>query len=299
MKEQIALSVQSNFTLKDVVPNWEEVSSVHTFGDISLRFGLLEIAPQVAADLLKTQQSNRKPAPTRVLEYARRQEEGEWALSDAIKFDEQGCLVDGQHRLMGVTRSGMSLPFPVISGYPRLSQSVLDIGMSRTVAQIGQIQGLNTQTNHVSLVRAFFLPLPTISKYQQGVLTSPQKILELMVKHQEAIEFAFKRHGSNPILYAPVRAMVARAWYHENRKRLEEFLYVFDTGFSKGDEDSAAVALRNVVLDVKAKKTSGMLARISLSNKACSAIEAFLSREERRFVREKLVCKWKIEGVDA
>lgn len=300
MKEQIALSVQSNLTLIDVIPNWEKVSSVHTFDDVSLRFGLLEIAPQVAAELLKTQQSNRKSAPGRVLEYARRQEEDEWTLSDAIKFDEQGCLIDGQHRLMAVTRSGISLPFPIISGYPKHSQSVLDIGMNRTVAQIGQIQGLNASANQVSLVRAFFLPLSNVSKYQKGVLTSPQKVLELLSQHQEAIEFASKRHGSKPVLYAPVRAMVARAWYHENRKRLEEFLYVFDTGFSSGSEDSAAVALRNVVLEMRAKKTdSGNAARVSLSNKACSAIEAFLTKEERKMIREKSACKWKVKGVDA
>lgn len=300
MKTQIPLSVHSNFTLEDVISNWEEVSSVHAFGDISLRFGLLEIGPQVAAELLKTQQANRKPNPTRVLEYARRQGEGEWTLSDAIKFDEQGCLIDGQHRLIGITRSGMSLPFPVISGYPKHSQSVLDIGMNRTVAQIGQIQGMNASKNQVSLVRAFFLPLSSLSKYQQGALTSPQKVLELIREHYEAVEFASKRHGTRPILYAPVRAMVARAWYHENRKRLEEFLYVFDTGFASGVQDSAAIALRNVILDMRAKKVeNGNMIRVSLSNKAFSAIEAFLAKEERKLIREKSVCKWKIKGVDA
>lgn len=299
MKDQNALTVEPTLMLDDVLQNWQNISSSHDFGDGRLSFGVVEITPDIAAQLLRTQDSNRNVSDSRVLEYARRQEQGEWALSDALKFDDGGKLIDGQHRLMAVCRSGASLPFPIVSGYPKHCQDVLDIGMNRTVAQIGQIQGLNISTNHVSMVRAFFLTV-TQSKSTMGMLTSPQKVLSLITQHQEAIEFAQKRHGSSPLNFAPVRAMIARAWYHENRKRLEEFLYVFDTGFANGVEDSAAVSMRNVILELRAKKVDGNTStRKAMANKACSAVEKFLAKEESKVLREKSVCKWKIAGVDA
>lgn len=290
---------QSELSLFDVFPDWRERSSLHGFEDFNLSFSVEKITPYTASRILKTQKLNRKVAQSRVLEYARRMEQSEWTVSDAIKFDENGSLIDGQHRLMAVCRSGVDFWFPLIVGYPAYSQHVMDLGLNRTVAQIGQLQGLETTTHNVSIVRAFFLP--TVGYTSSGsMLSSPQKVLNLLIQHKEAIDFAAKTYGSRPLKFAPVRAMVARAWYYENRKRLEEFLEVFDTGFGQGSEDNAAIALRTVVDDMrKAKAIGGTSDRRVLSFKTVSALEAFLAREERKILREKTTLKWKIAGVDA
>lgn len=301
MKDQNTSTVQPELSLFDVLKNWTETSSSHTFSDYQLSFSVAEITPELASKLLLTQDGNRKVSPVRVLEYARRQEQGEWALSDALKFDESGRLIDGQHRLMAVCRSGVALPFPIVAGYPKHSQDVLDIGMNRTVAQIAQIQGLTVTNHHVSIVRGFFLPMTNNRSYTT-MLSSPQKVIGLINQHQEAIDFSLKLHGSTSLKHSAVRAVVARAWYYENRKRLEEFLTVFDTGFSNGPEDNAAIAVRNVVMQLKATKVesaSNATTRTSLAFKTCAALEAFLAKEDRKFVREKSTCKWKIAGVDA
>jgi hypothetical protein len=290
---------QSDFSLSNVFPDWGKRSSIHTCGEIELSFSVEKVTPEIASGLLKTQKLNRRVAPSRVLEYSRRMEQDEWSLSDAIKFDDSGSLIDGQHRLMAVCRSGLDSWFPIIAGYPRHSQDVLDLGLNRTVAQIGQLQGLGTTTQQVSIVRALFLPNVNYIAHS-SMLSSPQKVLNLLLQHHDAVLFASKSFGQKPLKFAPVRAIVARAWYHENRKRLEEFLSVFDTGFSNGKEDHAAVALRNSVLDMKkAGQTEGQANRRGLAFKTITALEAFLAREERKILREKTTCKWKVSGVDA
>jgi hypothetical protein len=299
IKAQNSDVCQSELSLFDIFPDWQERSSTPGFEDFNLSFSVEKITPYTASQILKTQKLNRKVAQSRVLEYARRMEQSEWTVSDAIKFDETGSLIDGQHLLMAVCRSGVEFWFPLIVGYPAYSQHVMDLGLNRTVAQIGQLQGLETTTHNVSIVRALFLPTAGYTS-AGSMLSSPQKVLNLLIQHKEAIDFSAKTYGSRPVKFAPVRAIVARAWYYENRKRLEEFLEVFDTGFGQGPQDNAAIALRTVVDDMrKAKAIGGSSDRRVLSFKTVSALEAFLSNEERKILREKTTLKWKIAGVDA
>jgi hypothetical protein len=297
METQNSVIANNTLRLVEVFSDWSKVSSSKASGDYELSFGLLEITPQAADKLLLTQVVNRKPSSTRILEYSRRLESGEWTISDALKFDIDGHLIDGQHRLCAVRKSGISAVFPVLSGYPPDSQSVIDIGLNRTVAQIAQVQGIIATNAHISMVRALHLVQPNGGKIPS--MSSPQKVLSILATHRDAIEFALKKNGSG-IMFAPVRAVVARAWYHENRPRLEQFLYVFDTGFSNGPEDSAAVCLRNSYNSITKgiRNSGGSSFRVDFAKKAVSALEAFLAGEKRTAIKAKSTCKWKIEGVD-
>lgn len=299
MEPQTSAIVESPFTLIDILPDWPNISSSHALDGTELSFALVKITPELASQILQTQKVNRKLSLPRVLEYSRRQEQKEWAISDALKFDEEGHLIDGQHRAAAVARSGEAQLFPIILGYPKHSQSVLDIGMNRTVAQIGQLEGLNITGMHVSVARALYLVGPN-SRALDSMMSSPQKVLGTIKTHREAIDFSIKTFGSKPFKHASVRAIVARAWYHENRKRLEEFLNVFDTGFATSLDDSAAVVLRNFVIDLKSRKAdAGGQSRQILAFKSVSAVEAFLAREERKQLKPRSSCKWKISGIDA
>ena len=86
---------------------------------------------------------------------------------------------------------------------------------------------------------------------------SPQYLLDLYVKHQEAIDFVAKSYGTaNGVTHSALRAVVARAYYHENHKRLQEFMYVVDSGYAVTPNDDAAIALRNFYLQNKSIRNS-------------------------------------------
>lgn len=66
----------------------------------------------------------------------------EWIIGDPIKYDEDGNLIDGFHRLNAVVAAGISVAFLVIRGLPRTSTKVIDTGKSRSVAQVLVGEGL-------------------------------------------------------------------------------------------------------------------------------------------------------------
>lgn len=66
----------------------------------------ITITPTLALEWLEQNTKNRPKRPKKVREYARDMKSGKWKLSgDTIKFDRNGVLLDGQHRLMAVIES--------------------------------------------------------------------------------------------------------------------------------------------------------------------------------------------------
>jgi len=296
---QSCITEKSSVTLFHVMPEWRETACVSRIQDYEMAFSLAQVTPELAYKLLETQQSNRKLNLNRVNEYARRMSDNEWVLSEPAKFDVDGHLIDAQHRLHAIIKSGETVTMPLLVGYPKDSQLVLDIGMARGIAQIAQIQGVNLSTNHVSMIRALFLLVPGAGGGGgKSELTSPKFIIDLYMKHQEAIDFALQSYGNKPIKFAPVRSVVARAWAHENHQILKRFLEVFDTGFADGASEYAAVALRNYYLGFDNRGGGGNTIRADFAKKAVSALEAFLAGRELKSVRGKSTCRWKLSGVD-
>jgi hypothetical protein len=62
---------------------------------------------------------------------------GEWReTGEAIKFDENGQLRDGQHRLAAIVRSGITLKMTVVRGVIEEAFDVMDSGRSRSVTDV-------------------------------------------------------------------------------------------------------------------------------------------------------------------
>lgn len=73
-----------------------------------------EIDPDLAAILLEGNVRNRSISKSTVEAYARDMVDGRWALThQGIALDREGRLVDGQHRLTAVVRSGVTIRMAV------------------------------------------------------------------------------------------------------------------------------------------------------------------------------------------
>lgn len=93
------------------------------------------ITPTKAKQWLQGNVDNRKLRESRVLFFARLLSEGEWELTgDAVVFDDQGVLINGQHRLSAVVVAKIAAQFLVLRGVPSKTQEVMDQGLSRNVA---------------------------------------------------------------------------------------------------------------------------------------------------------------------
>ena len=95
------------------------------------------ITPERARKYLAHVPDHQRPINwRRVWEYGNEMSEGRWLpTSDAIAFDDQGNLINGQHRLRAVIESHASVSMLVVRGLPSASYQVTDCGQGRTVAQ--------------------------------------------------------------------------------------------------------------------------------------------------------------------
>jgi hypothetical protein len=94
---------------------------------------MYDVTPAIAKRWMTRNVRNRKAQPGVVSAYARDMASGHWKVTgEAIKFDTNGALADGQHRLMAVIKSGVTVRMLVVRGVAPESQSVMDSGRKRS-----------------------------------------------------------------------------------------------------------------------------------------------------------------------
>lgn len=100
------------------------------------------VGPELARRWLETNNRNRKLRRTQVNAYASDMAAGRWHFTgEAIKFDHDGNLIDGQHRLAAIVAADVFLPMLVISGLDPESQHVMDTNLRRTSADAFALTG--------------------------------------------------------------------------------------------------------------------------------------------------------------
>lgn len=95
---------------------------------------LMTITPEVAKHLLSlNSNSNRTVRKAKVDSYAKDMESGLWRLThQGIAFDWHGNLVDGQHRLHAILKSGVTVQTYAYKGLNPDHFAVLDTGAARS-----------------------------------------------------------------------------------------------------------------------------------------------------------------------
>lgn len=113
------------------------------------------ITPEKAMTYLKTSEGNRPISDVYVKSYADTMRKGKWLLNGmCIIFDENGHLIDGNHRLHAVIEAGIPVRFDVCRGASKDSFVTYDCGRHRTIGQILAMQGVKHYNMVGSIVSA-------------------------------------------------------------------------------------------------------------------------------------------------
>jgi hypothetical protein len=100
------------------------------------------ITPAVAREMLRRNTHNRPIREARVNGYARLMSAGQWHNNgEAIKVAVDGTILDGQHRLRAVVKSGATITILVVSGLPMEAQSTMDGGAKRNPGDVFALRG--------------------------------------------------------------------------------------------------------------------------------------------------------------
>jgi hypothetical protein len=109
-----------------------------------MRTEIRKITPALAEDLLKLNKNNRKIREATILSYSKEMKRGNWQLTgEAIKISKTKRLLDGQHRLHAIIKSGATIEMLVISELPDEIFNVLDTGSLRNAKDVLSIIGVD------------------------------------------------------------------------------------------------------------------------------------------------------------
>ncbi len=184
----------------------------------------MHITPPIATEWLETRGNNRKVLQGTVDRYACDMKEGRWLFNGApIQFDEEGKLLNGQHRLWAIIESGVAIEAVVQWGIPRDTQATIDAGAKWQSKDVLYMQG-EKNTNLLSATLRWIL------RDEAGTIMSARSIsnsqaIELLERHPQvrhSVEFI----ANNP--RGPLKPSVAASENKALREDNEGYKHMFE-----------------------------------------------------------------------
>ena len=217
------------------------------------------ITPDLAKEYLKSNiENNRRINRNRVLVYAKDMASGAWQLNgEGIRFNENGELIDGQHRLRAIIMANRPVDILVTRDISN-DITVFDRGYTRATYSSLRMGGYEKEIANSYTVALAKLCLLTRagSKAKSYMLLSDNDVLEFLIKNQDDVmsvyELCVKNSGNNSkskrisTRSASIMCAVFEAVQNgEDKNVIMTFLEVFKTGFYENKEQTAAIVLRN------------------------------------------------------
>lgn len=167
------------------------------------------LTPEVAANLLRSMPSNRPLRRGRVSLMADDIRNGRYTFNpNPIVVDDQGNLIDGQHRCHAVIEAEQAIPAIIMAGFPHETMDVIDTGRSRSVGDILQLEDVHIVQRNLAAGAAKaviqYERLPDIVWSGPGSYVSQQEVL-LALKSDPAMWSTLATRG-----YAIASALPSR-----------------------------------------------------------------------------------------
>ena len=243
----------------------------------------------MAEDLLSHNTHNRNPSMGAVARYTAAMIADEWKMNgETIKISKSGEILDGQHRLMAIVRSGKTIQALVCYDVPASVVDTIDIGKKRSFSNWLQIQGeINTATLSsalagITLYEKYFSKNQFIEQKKGSSFAQLESTLEAHPSLRKSVSLVngnWNRNGLfNPSLLSVAHYLFSKA----SPDDAEEFFSKLISGAGL-TENSPILAMRNAGLRWKNFKSSPPL----YETLGCMihAWNAFLKRENKKMVR--------------
>lgn len=147
-------------------------------------FEMRVVTPALARRWLARNVRNRNIRQSVVDTYARDMLNGNWRMTgEAIKFDTNGALSDGQHRLNAIVQSGVSVEMLIVHGIEPDAQSVMDTGARRSASDALTLDGQKNASILAAVARL------ALREPGAGFVTPEEKVA--YPTHTEIASFVF------------------------------------------------------------------------------------------------------------
>lgn len=216
------------------------------------------VTPEMAKKWLAQNMKNNRPVLRNTVHaYARQMRNGQWKLThQGIAFDENGELVDGQHRLNAIIEANVSVMMNVTFNVHRAPGEVftIDMGRKRTYANVAQMSGIDDPVfkymgTYVSSYIRYKLP--------GGHKADPAEIVDYISRHYDDVKNLYlycggsshghgARDGTRRIPAMVGAAMLAAIYRGESDDAMFKFSLVYRQNELTGCENYNAKFVLNL-----------------------------------------------------
>lgn len=261
VKKNLAPAAQHRYAIKPeaLSPFMGELQGeIIEYNGVTAEFKIID--KKIADAYLERNIQNRKMDKNRVEKYRADMLNGYWCLNgDAIRFDKNNNLIDGQNRLQAISQTNKSFVFLVIKNVEEKSKRTIDSGKSRSggdilsmFANVGHRDAgsLSASINKIILYELALVPQPGggTQKY-----TTNSCIEEFYLKNKEALHDSMAFIGK----YIDTHAMLL------SRSESIFLHYVF----SKISKEESDVFMRKIITGANIEHGSNIFLLRSLLTK--------------------------------
>lgn len=155
------------------------VSALHNDYSMVPTNSVVLVTPEMAKNWLITNTGNRNLSKGRVAKILNDILNHRWQYNgESIKFDINGNLIDGQHRLSALVQSGQTIPLLIVNNLATESQQTIDLGRPRSLNDMTNILNI-PHSSKVAAIGNMVLQLenhPNIVWSERSQVTKTQAI---------------------------------------------------------------------------------------------------------------------------
>lgn len=196
----------------------------------------VEITPELAKSFLEKNVKNRTIRPQHVTKLARDIERGDYIdTDDPIKFDINGNLIDGQHRLCAIIQADTPVVMRVTYNLEPKAQDVIDTGVRRSATDLLHLHGIP----HAPIVNGMsrYLVAEAMGRGVKGIALTHSQVLELLELHPKMPLYAVgPGRAPNGISSVPLSVInYVGSVLLDRKDDAEQFMKVMMTGVPSYD----------------------------------------------------------------
>lgn len=116
----------------------------------------VEITPALAGQLLDANTNNRAVRASNLQKIESDMLSGRWVFNgDSIRIDSNGVIIDGQHRLLSIEKTGVTVNALLVTGLPPETRATIDTNAVRTAGDELYMLGYTNANGLAALAAAF------------------------------------------------------------------------------------------------------------------------------------------------
>jgi hypothetical protein len=220
---------------------------------------IVTVTPELAVEWLGKNTHNRPLSRSSVTALAQAIERGEWQIShQGLAFNQDGDLIDGQHRLAAIARAGIPVEILVTWDVPNSSFTVLDTGRKRTGRDTLSLANESNSTHLAAALRGLHLYRTAQEKQWTGAssMITNDQLLHLLEENPGIRQAVVRGIAINRSTKVTVTA-ASVGWYVTSQERPEIDQSDWYDGLVTGanlSQGDPRLTLRNTMLNLASGK---------------------------------------------